>query len=192
MEQIEAVGRRTASLKGRSDRKNLPLLLLTCDAMRHLHRLVLLLALSCPIKAFVAPSNRQGAASIMGTPFSSREEEIAKLEEQLRKLKEEQVEEGSVPDQVSSPKNARKLEKVQGKDIFLSEQALYEGNIVEDQSTEGNVVQTALAAVAAVLFLAIFSQIPIGQEDLSKYSVAPTSIQRTIDLGDLNPDAPKP
>jgi hypothetical protein len=42
-----------------------------------------------------------------------------------------------------------------------------------------------IGAVALVLGLIAFSQVPIGQEDLSKYSAikAPTE---QIDLGDLN------
>ena len=104
---------------------------------------------------------------------SSREEEIAKLEEQLRKLKEEETNSSStVGTQINGEINdveKRLLEKVQGKDMILSEQDLYDGNIAEDQSTEGNVVQNVLVALVTVVFLGLFSQIPIGQEDLSKY-----------------------
>lgn len=126
---------------------------------------------------------------------SSREEEIAQLEEQLRRLKEEQGEsdEKEAVKSKLAEVDPRVLEKVQGKDMILTEQALYDGNFVEDQSTEGgNIVQTALAAVVAVVFLIFFAQIPIGQEDYSKYSASPSATSRTIDLGDLNTDAPKP
>lgn len=150
--------------------------------------------------------------------FSSREEEIAKLEEQLRKLKEGQPEtvhqedagdvNGKLPAAPSAAAAApavgvvvdpRSLEKVQGKDMILSEQALLEGNILDgdDESTSGGgggVVQTVLTAVAAIAVLGVFSQIPIGQDELSKYSASPSaaSASRTIDLGDLNTEAPRP
>lgn len=128
---------------------------------------------------------------------SSRDEEIAKLEEQLAKLKEEQAtDEQSTKEVLDNGEiNAvekRLLENVQGKDMILSEKELFDGNIVEDQSTEGSVVSNLLIAVGALVFLVLFSQIPIGQDSLSKYSVAPTSTSRTIDLGDLNTDAPRP
>ena len=154
----------------------------------------------------IAPSARRRLTTPLGA--SSREEEIAKLEEQLRKLREEQQEESTSNDgdddddkyqmykREISQVESRILEKVKGKDMILSERDLYDGNIMEeeDQSAQSsNIVPNILAAVAALVFLGIFSQIPIGQEDLSKYSVSPTtSTSRTIDLGDLNTDAPRP
>jgi hypothetical protein len=142
------------------------------------------------------PVNRQ----TLRPPNSSRDEEIAKLEEQLARLKEEQLTEQSTDistKELNGEINAvekRLLENVQGKDMILSEKELFDGNIVEDQSTEGNVLSNLLIAVGALVFLTLFSQIPIGQEDFSKYSVAPTSASRTIDLGDLNlnTDVPRP
>ena len=126
----------------------------------------------------------------------------------MRKLKEEEatVSAAASEDKVSSSVattadiqvevNAveqRLMEKMQENDMVLTESFLYDGNIAEDQSTEGgSIVSTILTAVAAVVFLIVFSQVPIGQEDLSKYSVAPTSTSRTIDLGDLNTDVSRP
>lgn len=177
--------------------------------------------LSCPNAAigFAPPTCKtiahRASCSVSTTTAlgsSSREEEIAKLEEQLRQLKQEQqnddaATEGGGGDGTAFSTTAeinqveqRILEKVQGKDMILSEQDLYDGNIVQDQSSSssteeggGSVVQNVLVAVLAVVFLVVFSQIPIGQEDLSKYSVSPTtSSSRTIDLGDLNTDVPRP
>jgi hypothetical protein len=49
----------------------------------------------------------------------------------------------------------------------------------------GGVLTSVLGVVAVAVLLAVFSQVPIGQENLSKYSAikAPTEL---IDLGDLN------
>lgn len=160
---------------------------------RVLKIIMVLIALS-PLGVAFAPTQTRSMSVRLAA--GNREEEIAKLEEQLRRLKEE----GNTATETSTEElngeiNAvekRLLEKVQGKDMILSEKALYDGNIVEDQSTEGSVVSNLLTAVAALVLLALFSQIPIGQEDLSKYSAQPASTSRTIDLGDLNTDAPRP
>ena len=164
----------------------------------------LLFLLSNGAVAF-APQNKATSRAVFSRSSlgssSSREEEIAKLEEQLRKLKKEQQEsssdtrpESSLSGEINQVEQ-RILEKVQGKDIFLSEQDLYDGNIVQDQESQGggNILQSILTAVIAVVFLGAFSQIPIGQDSFSKYSAnsGPTT-SRTIDLGDLNTDAPRP
>ena len=173
--------------------------------MKGLLLLVSVLALSQKAIAF-APSRRivttPTAATATSTTVlaSSREEEIAKLEEQLRKLREEEANtptstavDASLNTEINSVER-RILEKVKGKDMILSERELFDDNIVEDQSTEGgSLVQNILAAVAAIVVLGIFSQIPIGDEGLSKYSAqsGPT-VSRSIDLGDLNTDGQRP
>jgi ribosome-associated translation inhibitor RaiA len=127
---------------------------------------------------------------------SSRDEEIIKLEEQLRKLKEESTDEKPSDDDVSAAAFAavadqRILEKVKGKDMLLSERELFDVNIVEDEKSGGSVVQKILIGVVALVFLGVFAQIPLGQEEYTKYSVGTTQ-SRTIDLGDLNTNAPRP
>jgi hypothetical protein len=127
---------------------------------------------------------------------SSRDEEIIKLEEQLRKLKDESTDEEPSDDGMSaaafaSVSDRRILEKVKGKDMLLSERELYDVNIVKDETSGGSVVQNILIGVAALVFFAVFAQIPVGQEDYQKYSVGTTQ-SRTIDLGDLNTDAARP
>lgn len=114
---------------------------------------------------------------------SDKEEEIAKLEDQLRKLKAEAAEEGEQPpsDPNGAVDAAAEAEEVVPEGMFLSEG----WKEVEEESSEGSGGLTnILGAVGLALFLAIFSQIPIGQEDYSKYSSV-TATER-IDLGDLN------
>jgi hypothetical protein len=47
-------------------------------------------------------------------------------------------------------------------------------------------IKTAGLALGLILFLGLFSQIPVGESDLQKYQDIKGSSSR-IDLGDLNP-----
>lgn len=131
---------------------------------------------------------------------SSRDEEIAKLEEQLRRLKEEENDsieaksELTSSVEVSRKVDPRVLEKVKGKDMILSERDLLDAEVWNNdeslvQGSNGFAsVPTVLAIVGAAIFLFFFAQVPIGQEDLSRFSVTGSSSSTVIDLGDLNPD----
>jgi hypothetical protein len=121
-----------------------------------------------------------------GRMHDSKEEEIAKLEEQLKKLKEDgstsetpRAYEGGTEVVVEEP-----AEEEISIDLFLSEQWKEEEKAAAESSEGGGFVGI-IAAVGLALFLVGFSQVPVGQEDLSKYSAikAPT---QTIDFGDLN------
>lgn len=114
---------------------------------------------------------------------ASKKDEIRELEEKLQKLKEEaKVEEGSGFGQA-------------GQDVKLNEEAIYTELLTEqwkesdpEQKGEVSIKQTAgtvLAALGLVVALGLFAQVPVGQEDLSRFSAinAPTT---QIDLGDLN------
>jgi hypothetical protein len=120
--------------------------------------------------------------------YSNKDEEIAKLEEQLKRLKKEKASEAQLD---VSPQNGEiappRLEEEEevSIDMFLSE-GWKEKEAAESSGTGGGGTLTTIAGVLAlVVGLAVFSQVPIGQEDLSKYSAikAPTE---QIDLGDLN------
>jgi hypothetical protein len=119
--------------------------------------------------------------------FRSKDEEIAKLEEQLKKLKEDKASELLLE---TAPQNGEIIAPAEPEvplEMFLSE-GWKEKEVAETSSAAGGgggVLTSILGVVALVVGLAIFSQIPIGQEDLSKYSAikAPTE---QIDLGDLN------
>eukprot|EP00980_Cylindrotheca_fusiformis_P012320 scaffold3015_cov122-Cylindrotheca_fusiformis.AAC.15 len=128
-------------------------------------------------------------SQLLFSSSSEKDEEIAKLEAQLQKLKEEATTvEASAKVVETDPKAAAAADENEEETIpesmFLSE------NWKEKDSEEEpsiSLLTPILGAIGLAVFLAIFSQIPIGQEDYSKYSAvnAPTAMER-IDLGDLN------
>ena len=131
--------------------------------------------------------------------YGTREDEIAKLEEQIRQLRAEQeMSSVTAKEQESADAQVQKLvaekrvlERVSGKDLLITEGTLISENLMETESAGGgNIIVTALAVVAAAVFLFFFSQVPIGQDDFSKYSATGSAgtVTKTIDLGDLNPD----
>lgn len=129
-----------------------------------------------------------------------KQAEIAALEERLRQLKEE---EGITEAKVELQKQIAKLdtdelamlEKIEETDdsIMFSEKWKEGGGSSSDIAAEeegggglGGIAKVGLA-IGGVVFLALFSQIPIGESDLQKYQDVKASTSR-IDLGDLNPD----
>jgi hypothetical protein len=117
--------------------------------------------------------------------YSSKDDEIAELEEKLQKLKQaKEAEESSQA--AATPQNGEVAAKAEEEEVdigmFLSE-GWKEKEATESGGSGG--LTGIIGAVALVLGLIAFSQVPIGQEDLSKYSAmkAPTE---QIDLGDLN------
>ena len=125
---------------------------------------------------------------------TSKQDEIARLQEQIRRLQEEGEAATAVESSTATSKTttglvdprAAELERVPGKDIMFSEGDLLDANIISSDNSGLGVLPTILLAVGALLFFVAFSQIPVGQEDFARYSVAPAT--QTIDLGDLNPD----
>lgn len=124
--------------------------------------------------------------------MSSKEEEIAELEAKLRQLKQEtqqQQQQAVTAPSTASTKSFKKKEDEEEvpevpEDIMLSERWK---ETVDDSSSGGggaSLLVTALGGVALAIGLAFFSQIPVGQEDLNKYTAIETTTQ--IDLGDLN------
>jgi hypothetical protein len=128
---------------------------------------------------------------------NNKEDEIARLEEQLRRLKEEADAEERMskettfvattsPDDYVGRGPAKR--PVQPMEEMLSEtwkQGPRESSVTASQEGNGFPIPAILGAVALVVFLGFFSQVPVGQEDLSKYQAIKASTQ--IDLGDINP-----
>ena len=114
----------------------------------------------------------------------NKDDEIAKLEEQLKKLKEEKS-----PVRKEEAEAEEELEDIKI-GMFLSE-GWKEGDKVEEDSS-GGIIGNVLKAVGVVVALIVFSQIPVGTEDLSKYSVPIKSALEnsakvtSVDLGDVN------
>ncbi len=126
-----------------------------------------------------------------------KQAEIAALEERLRQLKEE---EGITEAKEELQKQIAKLdtdelamlEKIEETDdsIMFSEKWKEGGGSSSDIAAEeeglGAIAKVGLA-IAGVVLLALFSQVPVGESDLQKYQDVKASTSR-IDLGDLNPD----
>ena len=154
-----------------------------------LRGIVLLLSFSVALSFTLRPTSI-GHSPVSPLRASGKEEEIAKLEEQLRKLKED---ESGEPQLTAEEKkyvaDAKVLENVQGKDMLLSERELIDAKIMDEGESGGGLggsLTTVLAVVGAAVFLFFFAQVPVGQEDLSRYSTSGSGVVTTIDLGDLN------
>jgi len=136
---------------------------------------------------------------------SSNDEEIAALEEKLRKLKE-----GGSTEQDTTEAEVSPSEKIPGIATELFEEKRFKiskdstnvmvtgepaepfEELLSEQwkTREGDgidlkdILVKGASAVAILAGIVAFSQIPIGQEDLDRYSTAKPST--AIDLGDLN------
>jgi hypothetical protein len=148
---------------------------------------------------------------------AGRDDEIAELEDRLRRLKQEaslqetSIQEMAAQEAVKAPttptptdsKNTTTttttttavdktaLERIEGRSFVLSEADLLQADIMGELDSDANVLVSFFAMGALILFLFFFAQIPIGQEGLSQYSATGSSAVQTIDLGDLNRDVPK-
>lgn len=124
---------------------------------------------------------------------SGRDEEVSRLEEQIRRLREEEEQIDDEIEEMEQEEAAAtrsiNLQKVSGKDMLLTEGALIDQKIIENEPvSSASVLSTAVGLVLGIAFLIVFSQFPLGQDELSRYSATGSSIIKTIDLGDLNPD----
>jgi hypothetical protein len=111
--------------------------------------------------------------------FGSKEEEIAKLEEQLKKLKED-TETSGASSQVAT---AVEAEEEISLDLFLSEQWKEKETAEEGSSSN---LTAILGAVGLGLALLVFSQISVGNEGLSQYSANLQNPDTQVNLGDIN------
>mmetsp|Transcript_23837 Transcript_23837/g.56274 ORF Transcript_23837/g.56274 Transcript_23837/m.56274 type:complete len:167 (+) Transcript_23837:109-609(+) len=103
--------------------------------------------------------------SSSGGGGSSRDEEIAKLEEQLKLLKEQQQSQ-DVSEDVSTSSTNEEEEEVPI-EMFLSE-GWKEAEASKNGEESGGSLTAIIGAVVLAISLVAFSQIPVGQEDLSK------------------------
>mmetsp|Transcript_18583 Transcript_18583/g.25783 ORF Transcript_18583/g.25783 Transcript_18583/m.25783 type:complete len:199 (-) Transcript_18583:143-739(-) len=128
---------------------------------------------------------------------SSKEDEIAALEEQLQRLKEEaskEEEDGEELVEESSTSSAagvidRKSMNDELMPEMLTEQWKESNSAAgEEDSESGGLMQTVTSLVGGLALLAgvlAFSQVPVGQEDFNKYSAGKAGGSK-IDLGDIN------
>ena len=114
---------------------------------------------------------------------SSKEEEIAQLEAKLRQLRETEEEQEKVAVSSSAPANApNRLEEPL---VEMLSESWREADPAENGGV-GGFLPTLVGGVLAIVVLSLFSQVPVGQEDFSKYASVKTSTE--VDLGDLNAD----
>lgn len=133
-------------------------------------------------QSMAPPSQRQRCSPSAWRLASSKEDEIRELEEKLQRLKEESVRE------------EEEVAAVEEENVALNEQAVYTELLTEqwkedEAAEEASFVKTAgvaLASVGLLVVLALFAQVPVGQEDLSRYSTPSQASSTQIDLGDLN------
>ncbi|KAL7502274.1 hypothetical protein ACHAXN_001802, partial [Cyclotella atomus] len=75
--------------------------------------------------------------------------------------------------------------KRQSNDSVMLSERWKEASDPSPTSADGGMLKNAAIALGLAVFLGIFSQVPIGNEDLQKYQDYKGSASR-IDLGDLN------
>ncbi|KAL7462332.1 hypothetical protein ACHAXS_002714 [Conticribra weissflogii] len=133
--------------------------------------------------------NLTPSCRLKSTP-DDKQAEIAALEEKLRQLKQETnidsmasyPESGSFASMELKDEDYSILEGESEDSIMFSER----WKEAETMATEGAGLMNVALALGFVIFLAIFSQIPLGEEDLTRYQGKQGDMSR-IDLGDLNP-----
>lgn len=125
--------------------------------------------------------------------YSSPEDkqaEIEALEAKLRELKGETVVSNEILNNGDDEQLAEEEEpeweilKTQSNDSVMLSERWKEAD-PSYNAVEGGMLKNVAIALGVVVFLGIFSQIPIGNEDLQKYQDYKGSASR-IDLGDLN------
>jgi hypothetical protein len=134
---------------------------------------------------------------------NNKDDEIAQLEAKLRELKEQQQQQVSrVVDEedkdsfiiTTTTDNNKKVSVGVVTEPYvemLTEQWKERDDSDDNGSSSLSPIITILGTIALTIVLGVFSQVPIGQEDLNKYSsiksgTTTTPTTQNIDLGDLN------
>ena len=116
---------------------------------------------------------------------SSKEDEIAQLEEKLRQLREA---EEQTPVFTTPSKSSLNPNRSDEPFVEMLTESWKEADSVElrkDSASESvGFLLPLVGGILATIFLFSFSQVPVGQDDFAKYAAVKTSTE--IDLGDLN------
>jgi hypothetical protein len=149
-------------------------------------KVILLLLVLIQATAFTPPrlaavqlKQRRAQITPLLLASSSKDDEIAQLEEKLRQLKEDDNVVVVVDDDAAVNTPNRMDEPMME---MLSESWRESDPSQSDEG--GGFLLPLVGAILAVVVFVGFSQVPVGQDDLIKYSAIKTSSQ--IDLGDLN------
>jgi hypothetical protein len=143
------------------------------------------------------------------------DDEIAKLEAQLQKLRQDKRKQQQQQQSSAAPAlSPAQMERVLRSDMILSEQDLLSSGIVQNandknnknndesatissssNNNNGGLVGTVVTAAVVLAALLLFAQVPVGQDDLARYSPAAglrnnNNNAASVDLGDMNPSRP--
>jgi hypothetical protein len=122
--------------------------------------------------------------------FGSKEDEIADLEEKLRKLKFDKEKAADTKFDVEDESIAKEIgaaTAVTATTGNLMPEMLSESWKAVDEEEGGTSLFPILSALGLLAFFAVFSQIPVGQDDLKQYAGNIKETSSGIDLGDMNP-----
>lgn len=142
----------------------------------------------------VLNSNAASSSTRLHSTPEDKQAEIEALEAKLRELKGEEsapIESSAINGDVQSAIEEEDDEpeweilKRQSNDSVMLSERWKEAD--PSSNSEGGLLKSVGIALGLVVFLGVFSQIPIGNEDLQRYQDYKGSASR-IDLGDLNPD----
>ncbi|KAL9181901.1 hypothetical protein ACHAXT_012244 [Thalassiosira profunda] len=126
-----------------------------------------------------------------------KQAEIAALEEKLRQLKEEEPAEAASaqsvavaaePSTSTDEPDGSELEGESEDSVMFSERwkEAKDGYVEKQQEESMGGLAKVAAGLGLVVLLALFSQVPVGEENLQRYQDVKGNPSR-IDLGDLNP-----
>ena len=149
---------------------------------------------STSVEQTVAGPSLTGSTSFRLYSTDDKQAEIAALEERLRQLKEDESSPVADEPQPTPELSAEELvdyEAMEGESddsIMFSERwkEAKDGYVTKQEEKAMGGLANVGIALAFVVFLGIFSQIPVGEESLQKYQDVKGNPSR-IDLGDLNP-----
>ena len=112
---------------------------------------------------------------------AGKDDEIAALEEKIRRLKEEA--EAEAEEKVGESSNIASDFEASNTDIDepFGEMLSESWKVESEPSDEGGVVKNLITAVIILVLAIALSQVPVGQEGLDKYSTAKPN--QSIDLG---------
>ena len=110
---------------------------------------------------------------------AGKDDEIAALEDKIRRLKEE----AEAEEKVGESSNIASDFEAPNADIDepFGEMLSESWKVESEPSDEGGVVKNLITAVIILVLAIALSQVPVGQEGLDKYSTAKPS--QSIDLG---------
>lgn len=111
---------------------------------------------------------------------SSNDEEIARLEEKLRQLRETDEKQ---EEPMSNAVGVAVPNRLEEPFVEMLSESWREADPAENGESAG-ILAPLVGGILAIVMIAAFSQVPIGQEDYTKYSAVKTSTE--VDLGDLN------